>query len=148
MRVLLTMLYSNIVLNIIPTLYESYIVSVHIMVMENHPVDPGSIQGSHRPISFIMWCGVYLSLIHISEPTRLRRISYAVFCLKKKKNFHKWVDLFGALEMMKTRAEATRARTRDVLETRDARARWQDDYTLVEGSSRALLAANGLTSQS
>ena len=29
---------------------------------------------------------LYLSLIHISEPTRLRRISYAVFCLKKKKN--------------------------------------------------------------
>src|SRR5660398_116520 len=28
---------------------------------------------------------VTLSLIHISEPTRLRRISYAVFCLKKKK---------------------------------------------------------------
>jgi len=28
----------------------------------------------------------YLSLIHISEPTRLRRISYAVFCLKKKNN--------------------------------------------------------------
>src|SRR5660397_282487 len=26
-----------------------------------------------------------LSLIHISEPTRLRRISYAVFCLNKKK---------------------------------------------------------------
>src|SRR5660398_288134 len=26
----------------------------------------------------------FLSLIHISEPTRLRRISYAVFCLKKK----------------------------------------------------------------
>ena len=25
-----------------------------------------------------------LSLIHISEPTRLRRISYAVFCLKTK----------------------------------------------------------------
>src|SRR5660397_68858 len=24
-------------------------------------------------------------LVHISEPTRLRRISYAVFCLKKKK---------------------------------------------------------------
>src|SRR5450759_5860879 len=29
--------------------------------------------------------GVYvLSLIHISEPTRLGMISYAVFCLKKK----------------------------------------------------------------
>ena len=26
-----------------------------------------------------------LSLLHISEPTRLRQISYAVFCLKKKK---------------------------------------------------------------
>ena len=31
-------------LNIIPTLYEGYIVSVHRMVMENRPVDPGSIQ--------------------------------------------------------------------------------------------------------
>src|SRR5660398_253104 len=29
------------------------------------------------PISTVPW----LSLIHISEPTRLRRISYAVFCL-------------------------------------------------------------------
>ena len=28
---------------------------------------------------------VYLSLIHISEPTRQAEISYAVFCLKKKK---------------------------------------------------------------
>ena len=27
---------------------------------------------------------VHLSLIHISEPTRLLSISYAVFCLKKK----------------------------------------------------------------
>ena len=34
---------------------------------------------------FLLEKGVYeLSLIHISEPTRLRRISYAVFCLKKK----------------------------------------------------------------
>src|SRR5450756_3133750 len=29
---------------------------------------------------------LYLSLIHISEPTRLGMISYAVFCLKKTKN--------------------------------------------------------------
>src|SRR5680860_1759671 len=28
---------------------------------------------------------LYLSLIHISEPTRRTPISYAVFCLKKKK---------------------------------------------------------------
>src|SRR5660397_176073 len=33
------------------------------------------------------FCSVILmlSLIHISEPTRLRRISYAVFCVQKKK---------------------------------------------------------------
>eukprot|EP00658_Telonema_sp_P-2_P079375 TRINITY_DN7648_c0_g1_i10.p1 TRINITY_DN7648_c0_g1~~TRINITY_DN7648_c0_g1_i10.p1 ORF type:complete len:101 (-),score=18.78 TRINITY_DN7648_c0_g1_i10:105-407(-) len=31
---------------------------------------------------------VHLSLIHISEPTRLLSISYAVFCLKKKKKKH------------------------------------------------------------
>eukprot|EP00658_Telonema_sp_P-2_P080640 TRINITY_DN8063_c0_g1_i1.p1 TRINITY_DN8063_c0_g1~~TRINITY_DN8063_c0_g1_i1.p1 ORF type:complete len:107 (-),score=8.20 TRINITY_DN8063_c0_g1_i1:10-330(-) len=30
----------------------------------------------------------FLSLIHISEPTRLLSISYAVFCLKKKKSPH------------------------------------------------------------
>ena len=29
--------------------------------------------------------GLMLSLIHISEPTRRYAISYAVFCLKKKK---------------------------------------------------------------
>src|SRR5450756_3086975 len=31
----------------------------------------------------------YISLIHISEPTRLGMISYAVFCLKKKKKKNK-----------------------------------------------------------
>src|SRR5450756_996701 len=30
------------------------------------------------------WKAYFLSLIHISEPTRLGMISYAVFCLKKK----------------------------------------------------------------
>src|SRR5665213_2115874 len=33
--------------------------------------------------------GHYLSLIHISEPTRQAEISYAVFCLKKKKKITK-----------------------------------------------------------
>src|SRR5680860_1717493 len=32
------------------------------------------------------WLAHDLSLIHISEPTRRTPISYAVFCLKKKKN--------------------------------------------------------------
>ena len=42
----------NIVLNIIPTIDEGYTVaSVHRMaIMQNRPVSPGSIQGSHRPI--------------------------------------------------------------------------------------------------
>ena len=38
-----------------------------------------------REIDVESHCEHHLSLIHISEPTRLRRISYAVFCLKKKK---------------------------------------------------------------
>ena len=33
----------------------------------------------------IIWPDKDLSLIHISEPTRRTPISYAVFCLKKKK---------------------------------------------------------------
>src|SRR5680860_1772458 len=32
-----------------------------------------------------------LSLIHISEPTRRTPISYAVFCLKKKKKIHPYI---------------------------------------------------------
>src|SRR5664279_6069354 len=32
-----------------------------------------------------LWAVLRLSLIHISEPTRRTPISYAVFCLKKKK---------------------------------------------------------------
>ena len=52
MRDMFTMSYTKIVLNIIRTPYEGAVVSVHRMVMENRPVDPGSIQGSHRPISF------------------------------------------------------------------------------------------------
>ena len=34
-----------------------------------------------------VFCAMDLSLIHISEPTRRTPISYAVFCLKKKKNY-------------------------------------------------------------
>eukprot|EP00658_Telonema_sp_P-2_P017185 TRINITY_DN16649_c0_g1_i2.p1 TRINITY_DN16649_c0_g1~~TRINITY_DN16649_c0_g1_i2.p1 ORF type:complete len:144 (+),score=30.91 TRINITY_DN16649_c0_g1_i2:96-527(+) len=37
-----------------------------------------------------------LSLIHISEPTRLLSISYAVFCLKKKKTY-----LYNTLQLYK-----------------------------------------------
>ena len=53
MRVLSTMSRNNIMLNTVSTLYAGYLVSVHRMVTENRPVDPGSIQGSHRPVSFM-----------------------------------------------------------------------------------------------
>src|SRR5674536_170833 len=36
---------------------------------------------------------LFLALIHISEPTRLLSISYAVFCLKKKNKRTKTTDL-------------------------------------------------------
>ena len=37
---------------------------------------------------WVIWCYfiLYLSLIHISEPTRRTPISYAVFCLKKNRD--------------------------------------------------------------
>src|SRR5450756_2459154 len=46
---------------------------------------PEHVPGALRP--GLAWGGLAddLSLIHISEPTRLGMISYAVFCLKKKK---------------------------------------------------------------
>src|SRR5665647_3787768 len=39
-----------------------------------------------NPASYTAIDSMTLSLIHISEPTRRTPISYAVFCLKKKKN--------------------------------------------------------------
>src|SRR5678816_657541 len=44
--------------------------------------DPGHRHGLHGRYENTP---LFLSLIHISEPTRLLSISYAVFCLKKKK---------------------------------------------------------------
>src|SRR5450759_4560365 len=47
---------------------------------------PKTGQLAEQPWRFaVMSIVQYLSLIHISEPTRLGMISYAVFCLKKKK---------------------------------------------------------------
>eukprot|EP00658_Telonema_sp_P-2_P026400 TRINITY_DN20657_c0_g1_i1.p1 TRINITY_DN20657_c0_g1~~TRINITY_DN20657_c0_g1_i1.p1 ORF type:complete len:140 (+),score=27.80 TRINITY_DN20657_c0_g1_i1:111-530(+) len=43
-------------------------------------VSGGGAGEEHHPLGSLS-----LSLIHISEPTRLLSISYAVFCLKKKK---------------------------------------------------------------
>eukprot|EP00658_Telonema_sp_P-2_P005044 TRINITY_DN11891_c0_g1_i1.p2 TRINITY_DN11891_c0_g1~~TRINITY_DN11891_c0_g1_i1.p2 ORF type:complete len:158 (-),score=45.37 TRINITY_DN11891_c0_g1_i1:60-533(-) len=42
-------------------------------------------QGVNHMMNYGLCYNPSLSLIHISEPTRLLSISYAVFCLKKKK---------------------------------------------------------------
>ena len=47
---------------------------------------PKAIQEDFWTLTVIL--AIILSLIHISEPTRQAEISYAVFCLKKKKGHH------------------------------------------------------------
>ena len=47
--------------------------------------DVKDIKLADQGLEKIEWAERRLSLIHISEPTRLLSISYAVFCLKKKK---------------------------------------------------------------
>src|SRR5674536_285390 len=60
--------------------FRGYI-PVHFIPAYNLPV-----YASQRPLPDATQDSVSgLSLIHISEPTRLLSISYAVFCLKKKK---------------------------------------------------------------
>ena len=43
------------------------------------------LQSTNQTGSYTLATVLELSLIHISEPTRRTPISYAVFCLKKKK---------------------------------------------------------------
>eukprot|EP00658_Telonema_sp_P-2_P014701 TRINITY_DN15601_c0_g1_i1.p1 TRINITY_DN15601_c0_g1~~TRINITY_DN15601_c0_g1_i1.p1 ORF type:complete len:145 (-),score=4.99 TRINITY_DN15601_c0_g1_i1:1-435(-) len=62
----------------------------------NQRISPAQLEDRHeafvpivgrpvqRCIPIVRRTGRILSLIHISEPTRLLSISYAVFCLKKK----------------------------------------------------------------
>ena len=54
--------------------------------MYNVPALPGQGEKDDAHSTYIKdaWIQI-LSLIHISEPTRRYAISYAVFCLKKKK---------------------------------------------------------------
>src|SRR5450756_2419501 len=56
-------------------------IPVHELVVAEYRLIPESDEECRR----LLRIGIHLSLIHISEPTRLGMISYAVFCLKKKK---------------------------------------------------------------
>ena len=67
--------------------YSSRLKSEAVQLIEKYPEYAVSINWcmmlAAYPV-FLDMCKL-LSLIHISEPTRLGMISYAVFCLKKKK---------------------------------------------------------------
>src|SRR5674476_316153 len=55
---------------------------LHIIAVPDREREPVSLEG----ITGVgLHADIGLSLIHISEPTRQAEISYAVFCLKKKK---------------------------------------------------------------
>src|SRR5665254_11134 len=69
---------------------------------------------------FFLFAVFNLSLIHISEPTRLLSISYAVFCLKKKK---KYFFFFFFFLMIRRPPRSTRVRSSaasDVYKRQDA----------------------------
>src|SRR5450756_3057468 len=55
-----------------------YICTISDLINSSHD----SLEMASKHATYIL---LSLSLIHISEPTRLGMISYAVFCLKKKK---------------------------------------------------------------
>src|SRR5678815_1608506 len=51
------------------------------VLCEGYATENGEIAlGQNLKVAFMPWKGYNLSLIHISEPTRLLSISYAVFC--------------------------------------------------------------------
>src|SRR5678815_5875192 len=77
----------------------SRLIQTHISLLQTfvHRFNPLSLRSPSRSVpntlstihplnqpTFIHPFHMTLSLIHISEPTRLLSISYAVFCLKKK----------------------------------------------------------------
>src|SRR5678815_4814381 len=60
-------------------------VDVRVISATNRDLHKEMEDGRFRRDLFYRLNVVQISLIHISEPTRLLSISYAVFCLKKKK---------------------------------------------------------------
>src|SRR5678815_1582770 len=69
----------NDVLNYINSIHPSVQYTIEIPSNNSIPFLDTLITWNNNHLQFT----IYLSLIHISEPTRLLSISYAVFCLKK-----------------------------------------------------------------
>ena len=56
---------------------------------------------------------IKLSLIHISEPTRRTPISYAVFCLKKKKKKNKFLFFHSCTAQKEANVMLVRSKRQD-----------------------------------
>ena len=75
---LLITLFSSTLILLADNPYRSYTVA--------DGLSNSTVKAIYQDEMGYIWLGTKdLSLIHISEPTRLGMISYAVFCLKKKK---------------------------------------------------------------
>src|SRR5674476_1627548 len=94
---LLVLIASNKVKAHIAAVIALIVANLVVIVIFGMPADMslratvlGAVTGFF-PIGWIV-LNVILSLIHISEPTRQAEISYAVFCLKKKKILQKMIQ--------------------------------------------------------
>src|SRR5659263_155624 len=75
------------IFNEITSLFEKYkpeVIAVETLFFSKNVTNGLSVSEA-RGVIFLAAAQHNISLIHISEPTRLGMISYAVFCLKKKK---------------------------------------------------------------
>ena len=70
--------------NILLVVFTTLILSACSTAKKSGNID-GDVYTGKETVKFLASGVPDLSLIHISEPTRRRGISYAVFCLKKKK---------------------------------------------------------------
>src|SRR5665647_2297565 len=68
------------------TVVSARVLSLFFLIRLTIPSDYSDLTMFHMKEFLPLWILYILSLIHISEPTRRTPISYAVFCLKKKKN--------------------------------------------------------------
>eukprot|EP00831_Metopus_contortus_P041645 TRINITY_DN32722_c0_g1_i1.p1 TRINITY_DN32722_c0_g1~~TRINITY_DN32722_c0_g1_i1.p1 ORF type:complete len:122 (-),score=30.20 TRINITY_DN32722_c0_g1_i1:55-420(-) len=72
-----TEIYTRSIVGSVRCVQETDLIKWYNAMMDIKEISENTVKSEHL---------IDLSLIHISEPTRPLYISYAVFCLKKKKN--------------------------------------------------------------